>query len=88
MAMSTTVPILTDDTIREAMQRAERAVCPPGDQRCYGFPYDVKSALGSQTPDGWCLIGWVAADSGRKSWDAWDNIRTGEGRLRKQADAR
>ena len=75
---------LTDETIREAMLRAERAVCPPADQRCYGFPYDAKAALDGQTPAGWCLIGWVSADSGRASWDAWYNVNTGEGRLRRR----
>lgn len=79
---------LTGELIAAAMLRAERAVCPPGDARCYGFPYGVTSARESQTPAGWCLIGWVAAASGRQTWDAWLNVETGEGRLRKQPDAR
>jgi hypothetical protein len=75
-------PSLTDELIREAMRRAEKAVCPPTDQRCHGFPYDAHRALANRTPAGWCVIGWVAADSGRQSWDAWYNVRTGEGRLK------
>ena len=43
---------------------AEDARLPATDQRCYGLPYDAKTALASRTPAGWCLIGWVAADSG------------------------
>jgi hypothetical protein len=49
------------------MLRAEKAVCAPADQRCHGFPWGVESALKSRTPSCWCLIGWVAADSGRKT---------------------
>jgi hypothetical protein len=75
---------LTDAMIREVMLCAEHAVCPPADQRCHGFPYDVEMALASRTPAGWCAIGWVAAASGRKTWDAWYNVKTGEGRLRAQ----
>ena len=36
------------------------------------------------TPSGWCRIGRVAADCGRRTWDAWYNIRTREGRLKRQ----
>ena len=36
----------------------------PAVQRCYGFPYDAKTALASRTSASWRLIGWVAADNG------------------------
>ena len=75
---------LTDEILNAAMLRSEKAVCPPGDRRCYGFPYDLASAVQSRTPAGWCLIGWVCANSARRTWDAWYNLTTGEGRLRKQ----
>jgi hypothetical protein len=74
---------LTDEVIRQAMQRAERAVCPPADQRCSGFPWGVREALASRTPAGWCRIGWVAAESGRRTCDDWLIPKTGEGRLRR-----
>jgi hypothetical protein len=76
-------PDLSDEMIREAMPRAEKAVCPPVDQRCSGFPYDARTALASRISAGWCRIVWVAANSGRPTWDAWHNVRTGEGWLRK-----
>jgi hypothetical protein len=66
---------ITDELINEAMQRAEKLVCPPLDQRCYDFAYRVENALASQTPSEWCHIGWVKAESGRKVWDAWYNQR-------------
>jgi hypothetical protein len=62
---------LTDEMINEALLRAEKAICPPGDKRCYGLPYPVDYALGEMRPDGWCPIGWVNADSGRQAWTAW-----------------
>jgi putative transposase len=54
-----TEPELTDAMIEAAMLRAEKAGCPPDDQRCYGFPLGVKEALASRTSEGWCLIGFV-----------------------------
>jgi hypothetical protein len=79
---------LTDDLIDAAMLRAEKAVCPPGDARCSDFCHGAAYAKTHITPSGWAHIGWVAADSGRKTWDAWFNVKTGEGRLRKQEDKR
>jgi hypothetical protein len=61
----------------EAARRAEKAVCTPGDARCYDFTSGVKTALASGTPAGWCCISLVAADSGRTSWDAWFNVKAG-----------
>jgi hypothetical protein len=31
-------PEVTDEVIREAIRRAEKAICPPTDQRGYAFP--------------------------------------------------
>ena len=55
----------------------------PADHRCYGFAYDALTALASRTSAGWSRIGWVAANSGRQRWDAWDNVETDDGRLGK-----
>jgi hypothetical protein len=44
-------PELTDAIIREAMLRAEHAVCAPADQRCYGFPWGVEGARKSRPQD-------------------------------------
>jgi hypothetical protein len=85
--MTELAPILTDDEIAEVMQRAEQAVCLPGDARCYGFPYGVEDALTMLTADGWCRIGWVAAYAGRETWDVWHHVDTGELRCDEQAKA-
>ena len=79
-----TVSNLTDEMITEAMARAEKVACLPGDQRCLPLPYDVESAQQTCTPKGRCKLGWIVADAGRKSWDVWLEILTGEGRLRRQ----
>jgi hypothetical protein len=34
--------VLTEEVIREAMLRAEKAARTPADQHCYGFPNDAK----------------------------------------------
>jgi hypothetical protein len=81
-----TVRQLTEDVITEAMARAEKVACRPGDQRCWPFPYDVASALATRTPRGRVKIGWIAADAGRTAWDVWLDLHTGEGRLRRQKD--
>ena len=72
----------------DAMTRAEKVACPPGDQRCYALPDKLADARENCTPKGRCKIGWIVANSGRQSWDVWLDIHTGEGRLRKQADSR
>ena len=79
-----TAPTLTDEMIAEAMARAEKVTCTPGDQRCLPLPYDVAGALSTCTPKGRCKIGWIVADAGRKAWDVWLDLHTGEGRLRRQ----
>jgi hypothetical protein len=77
-------PELTEEMITEAMARAEKVACRPGDDRCYPLPYDVKSAQQTCTPKGRCKVGWIVANSGRESWDVWLDLHTGEGRLRRQ----
>lgn len=74
--------ILSRATILAGMERAEKAVCG-GDPRCYGFPYTVQDAIESQTPDGWVNIGWVCANSGRLTWDAWYHLDSGKGKLKR-----
>lgn len=81
-------PELTQVMVAAAMERAQNVICPPLDDKCYGLPFDAAQALAERTPKGWCLIGWVVRDSGRESWDAWYNVLTGEGRLRKQENVR
>ena len=81
-------PTLTDEMITDAMARAEKVACTPGDERCLELPYDAESARSTCTPKGRCEIGWIVADAGRKAWDVWLDTRTGEGRLRKWDDDR
>jgi hypothetical protein len=82
------VPILTDEVIEAAMVRAERAACPPGDPRCYGFAYSVEESLAKMTPDGWVPIGWVCGNGGRQTWDAWFHLDTAEQRVSVSIDSR
>jgi hypothetical protein len=81
-------PELTQAIVAAAMGRAQNAICPPLDDKCYGLPFDAAQAFAERTPKGWCKIGWVVRDSGREAWDAWYNVLTGEGRLRKQENVR
>jgi hypothetical protein len=81
-----TEPPLSDAMIEEAMLRAEKVACSPGDQRCLPLPYDVAGALATCTPKGRCKIGWIVADAGRKAWDVWLDVHTGEGCLRRRHD--
>ena len=77
---------LTEDVIAEAMARAERVACRPGEGRCYALPDPVEHARASCTPKGRCKVGWIISHGGRESWDGWLDIETGEGRLRRQRD--
>jgi hypothetical protein len=83
-------PELTEERIAEAIARAEKVACAPGDQRCWPFPYDVDSALTTCTPKGRCKVGGtrrvIAVDAGRNAWDVWLDLHTGEGRWRRQVD--
>ena len=80
--------LLTDAMIADAMQRAYGRGCDPGARRCYDLASDLESARATCTPRGRCLIGWIVADAERQEWEVWLDVRTGEGRFRKQADAR
>ena len=75
---------LTEERIAEAMARAERVACGPGDDRCYPLPCGVDDARASCTPKGRCKVGWIVANAGRESWDVWLDLHTDEGRLRRQ----
>ena len=77
---------LSDALIAEAMQRAEKAACRPGDPRCYGFPDGAAEAAKTCTPKGRCKIGWIAGNGGRDAWDVWLDLATREGRLRRWRD--
>jgi hypothetical protein len=43
---------LTEERIAEAMARAEKVACRPGDNRCNRLPYGVEDARKSYTPKG------------------------------------
>jgi hypothetical protein len=73
---------LTDEMIDAALERARRSVCAPLEERCYAFSYGVEFARAHCTPQGRCKIGWLSRDNGRQAWEAWLDLRTGEGRLR------
>jgi hypothetical protein len=77
---------LTEEQIAEAMARAEKVACRPGDDRCYPFPDRLVDALATCTPKGRCKVGWIVSKGGRESWDVWLDLHTGEGRLRRQRD--
>jgi hypothetical protein len=77
---------LTEERIAEAMKRAEKVACRPGDNRCLPLPYDLASARATCTPKGRCKVGWIVANAGRDAWDVWLDLPTGEGRFRRQRD--
>ena len=77
---------LTEERIAEAMARAEKVACSPGNSRCFALPDPVVEARKTCTPKGRCLIGWIVAEGGRTSYDVWLELHTGEGRLRRQRD--
>src|SRR5215218_8708231 len=52
------------ERIVEAMARAERVACQPGEGRCYAFPDPVEQARASCTPKGRCRIGWIVSHGG------------------------
>jgi hypothetical protein len=79
---------LTDEVIAAVVARAERAYCPPGDGRCYGFPDAAAQARTTCTPEGRCVIGWVVRDAGRDSRDVWVDLASSEGHFGKRQDPR
>lgn len=74
--------------IDEAMARAEKVACSPGESRCYVFPDTLAEARATCTPKGRCCIGWIVANGGRDSWVVWLDLHTGEGRLRRMNASR
>jgi hypothetical protein len=50
------------------------------------FSYGLVIARQRCTPQGRCTIGWLSRDNGRQAWEAWLDVRTGEGRLRALPD--
>lgn len=81
-------PAITDETITDAMTRAAKVACRPGDHRCLPLRHILQDIEASRTPKGRCCVGWIISDAGRKCWDVWLDLHTGEGRLRKHADFR
>jgi hypothetical protein len=79
-------PERSEKVIAEAMARAEKVACRPGDGRCYAFPDRLVDALATCTPKGRCKVGWIISKGGRESWDVWLDLETGEGRLWRQAE--
>jgi len=71
---------LTQEMIAEAMARAEKAACRPGNDCCFPLPYGVESAVSTCSPQGSCTIGGtrrvIVASSGRESWDVWLDLHT------------
>ena len=68
-----------DDRRGDGAGRTGR-VCASGRSR---FPprWTPKEARESCTPKGRCQIGTIVAESGRKCWDVWLDVHTGEGWL-------
>jgi hypothetical protein len=85
-----TAPELTEERIAEAMARAEKVACRPGDDRCYPLPYSAVEARKTCTPKGRCKVGGtrrvIVANARRESWDVWLDLHTGEGRLRRRKE--
>jgi hypothetical protein len=81
---------LTEERIAEAMARAEKVACRPGDDRCYPFADRPVDARASCTPKGRCRVGGtqrvIVANAGRDAWDVWLDLHSGEGRLGRRRD--
>jgi hypothetical protein len=54
-------------------------VCGPPEERYYTFSYGVDEAKNRCTPQDSCKIGWLSRDIGRQAWEAWLDLRAGEG---------
>ena len=79
---------LTEQMIADAMARAEKLACAPGDTRCLPLPDDIQGAESTRTPKGRCKVGWIVADAARKAWDVWLDVHTGGGRLQRRDSRR
>jgi hypothetical protein len=48
---------LTQEMVADAMARAEKVACSPGDHRCDSFPDPLDEARASCTPKGrYCIV--------------------------------
>jgi hypothetical protein len=83
-------PQLTEEVIAEATARTDKVACSPGNSRCFVLPNPVAEVRKTCTPKGRCLIGGtrrvIIAEGGRTSYDAWLDLHTGEGRLRRRVE--
>jgi hypothetical protein len=79
-------PELTAERIAEALARAEKVACRPGDDRCYPLPYSAQEAQKTCTPKGRCKVGWIVSRGGREGWHVWLEVRTGLVKLIRQTD--
>jgi hypothetical protein len=69
-------PARTEEQIAPAMAKADRHVCLGAD-RGFALPYGLADARETCTPQGRCKVGWIAARSGRESFDVWLEVSTG-----------
>jgi hypothetical protein len=82
MSLATTpsfTPILDEQTIAAAMQRARVLGCPPTGRRCSFVPRTPEVALETLTAEGWCHVGSII-DVRRygPEWDVWFHVDRGE----------
>lgn len=80
------MPELTDEMIRDAMERAEKVACSPLGDRCWLHPYGATDAPCDRK--GRCKVGWISRDAGRQAWDVMLDLNTGEARLLRLPDLR
>ena len=79
-------PARTEEQIAPVMAKADRRVCL-GSGRGFALPYRLADARQTCTPKGRCKVGWIAARSGRESFDVWLEVSTGLVKLIAQAEA-
>ena len=77
---------LTQEMIAEAMARAEKVACRPGEGRCFALADAVAVVRATCAPKAFCRLGWIISKGGRESWDVWLDVHTGEGRLRRKPE--
>jgi hypothetical protein len=76
----------TEEKIAAAMAKADARVWI-GSDRCFALPHRLEDARQTSTPKGRCTVGWIVSRGGRESFDVWLEVRTGLGKLIRQADA-
>jgi hypothetical protein len=77
---------LSNTIIDKALQRAEQVICSPNDETCCSHARPAAEALAEITPSGWCKIGLLVKGSTGEVWDAWYNLQTAQGRLKRQVE--